>query len=257
LHSNSLRLTGQNLLLKCNSLIPPAPRGKFMNLTDLTPANLRAAPDADIRLAWLRVNQWYGAARQAKAPIEDVVNAAAWVLAEFARRGLAAEQTELARVAQTVVMAAAPADEGGEDAAKPGEKPRLLDVGAVNKSIAVRLVKRDAERRLVTGVVLEPDTVDLQKDTVTAEEIGLAMERWMLAGHAWDVQHEGPEREDIKLVECYQCPADVVIGEEPVRKGTWVTTVKVLDDDLWAKVKAGEITGFSIEGLGVRTPVNA
>ena len=123
--------------------------------------------------------------------------------------------------------------------------------------VAVRLVKRDAERRLVTGVVLEPDTVDLQKDTVTAEEIGLAMERWMLAGHAWDVQHEGPEREDIKLVECYQCPADVVIGEEPVRKGTWVTTVKVLDDDLWAKVKAGEITGFSIEGLGVRTPVNA
>ena len=140
---------------------------------------------------------------------------------------------------------------------KQGEKPRLVDVGAVSKSLSVRLIKRDAERRLVTGVVLEPDVVDLQKDVVTADEISLAMERWMLAGHAWNVQHEGPEREDIKLVECYQCPADVVIGEQPVRKGTWVATVKILDDDLWAKVKTGEITGFSIEGLGVRTPVNA
>jgi phage head maturation protease len=31
-------------------------------------------------------------------------------------------------------------------------------------------------------------------------------------------------------------------------KGTWMISMKVNNDDIWQKVKAGEIKGFSIEG---------
>ena len=30
--------------------------------------------------------------------------------------------------------------------------------------------------------------------------------------------------------------------------GTWMVSMKVYNDDVWAKVKAGELHGFSIEG---------
>jgi hypothetical protein len=31
-------------------------------------------------------------------------------------------------------------------------------------------------------------------------------------------------------------------------KGTWMISMKVNNDDVWQKVKAGEVKGFSIEG---------
>ena len=37
-------------------------------------------------------------------------------------------------------------------------------------------------------------------------------------------------------------------GFEHLPKGTWFVTMKVNNDDIWAKVKEGEIKGFSIEG---------
>lgn len=32
-------------------------------------------------------------------------------------------------------------------------------------------------------------------------------------------------------------------------KGTWMITMKVMDDNIWEKVKNGDVKGFSIEGL--------
>ena len=39
-----------------------------------------------------------------------------------------------------------------------------------------------------------------------------------------------------------------------MRKGTWLLAVHILADDLWAQVKDGQLTGFSIGGAARRVP---
>lgn len=39
-----------------------------------------------------------------------------------------------------------------------------------------------------------------------------------------------------------------------IAKGTWLLAVRVLSDDLWRRVKDGELTGFSIGGSARRVP---
>ena len=60
------------------------------------------------------------------------------------------------------------------------------------------------------------------------------------------------ELEDIHVVESWikesAIDKSVNYGFEHLPKGTWFVTMKVNNDDIWAKVKEGEIKGFSIEG---------
>jgi hypothetical protein len=42
-------------------------------------------------------------------------------------------------------------------------------------------------------------------------------------------------------------------GSFNVRKGTWLMTWRIKDDELWEGVKAGEFTGFSIGAKAVVT----
>jgi hypothetical protein len=41
----------------------------------------------------------------------------------------------------------------------------------------------------------------------------------------------------------------------PLPKGTWMLAARFVDDELWNKVKARQITGWSIGGLATRTPI--
>jgi len=56
------------------------------------------------------------------------------------------------------------------------------------------------------------------------------------------------------IVECYIAPCDFKIGDEQVRKGTWLLGVQ-WSPDYFAKIEAGERTGFSMEGRAVRVEV--
>jgi hypothetical protein len=38
-----------------------------------------------------------------------------------------------------------------------------------------------------------------------------------------------------------------------IRRGTWLLAVRVVDDELWQQIKAGELTGFSIGGSALRS----
>lgn len=132
---------------------------------------------------------------------------------------------------------------------------------ATEKSYSVEILKADEEQRLVTGIVLEPETFDSQGDKISEEEIFKAMEFFMLHQVLAD-QHEknadnSPVQCNITVVESYQAKVDEVINEQPVKKGSWVMTVKVWDDEEWADVKSGKRTGFSIRGPGYRQAVAA
>lgn len=58
----------------------------------------------------------------------------------------------------------------------------------------------------------------------------------------------------VKILESYLAPAGFELDGKQVKKDTWLLAVRVMDDDLWRQVKAGELGGFSIGGSALRNP---
>jgi hypothetical protein len=128
----------------------------------------------------------------------------------------------------------------------------LVAKRAARKTLECAIAKADDEKRLVYGIVLEPDTVDLQGDTITVDTIEQAAHHFLAQSRAVGDMHSGPA--DAEVVESYLAPADGEMGGQSFTTGTWVMAVKVNSDALWKLVKAGEYTGFSIGGHGARRP---
>ena len=136
--------------------------------------------------------------------------------------------------------------------AKPGEKPQVIDLtkAPVKKTIEVQIYKRDNEKQLITGIVLEPDTTDAHGDRINIDEIEQAAHRFMLKSRIIGLQHR--EKGPVEIVESYVAPADFQINGQKVAKGSWVMTVKVHDNATWKQVKTGKYTGFSVGGMAIR-----
>lgn len=114
----------------------------------------------------------------------------------------------------------------------------------------VPIAKIDGELQKIYGVVLEPDMVDTQGDTMTAEEIEKAAETFMKSRVVGDKHRKIAK--GVELTDSYVCQGPTKIGNKTVKKGTWIIGVKVLDHGLWTKIKGGEYTGFSVGGRGNR-----
>lgn len=131
--------------------------------------------------------------------------------------------------------------------------------GTVQKSedvaIEVALWKSDADH-MVYGVVLTPDLEDSQGDIASAEEIQKAAHAWLADYREHDVQHSGTRQLDIVPVESFVAPQDLEIAGQRVVKGAWVLGARVGDAE-WERVDKNELTGWSIEGSGIREPVSA
>lgn len=118
-------------------------------------------------------------------------------------------------------------------------------------------VNKDGDERYVLGVVLEPDVIDAQQDTYSAEEVRGAAEKFMENFRNMGLMHKQLVNEKVKILESYIAPTDMTLeGGETVKKGTWMMAVRVLDDTLWKSVKGGQLTGFSIGGSAIRKPVS-
>jgi hypothetical protein len=140
--------------------------------------------------------------------------------------------------------------------AKPTQEPEapvsVAEQAMVNKALThVKLFKTD-EERFVLGAVLEPDTVDSQKDFYNAESIRAAAHSFMEHYQALGKQHSEIVTGKLKILESYLAPVGFTLGEETITKGTWLLAIRVADDDLWDQVKKGEFTGFSIGGAAYR-----
>lgn len=138
---------------------------------------------------------------------------------------------------------------------------RKIDVRAAHpeeiaKAMFVPIAKVDEEKRLIYGVVLEPDVVDTQGDFATAEAIEQAAHDFLARYRIIGEQHRKAAR-PTEIVENYITPHDLRLGSQEVRKGAWVMVVRVLADSLWADVKGGLYTGFSIGGWGEGKPARA
>ena len=108
------------------------------------------------------------------------------------------------------------------------------------------------DERYVLGVVLEPEVVDAQGDIYSPEEIRHAAHRFMEEFGGLGLMHRFRVNGQVKVLESYLAPAEVRVGETVIRKGTWLLAVRVLSDELWAQVRDGALTGFSIGGSARR-----
>lgn len=141
----------------------------------------------------------------------------------------------------------------GEWLMSPTERsPEVEKSSSAEIRIEVPIIKADKEKRIATGIVLEPDTVDAHGDTIDAEAIERAAHNF-LAKYNKETRlgllHEIFGDIGVELVECWVAPVDMMLGGQKVRKGTWLMSHKILDEALWKQIKAGEITGLSIGGV--------
>lgn len=137
--------------------------------------------------------------------------------------------------------------------AKAGDE---TESGHDRVTVTAPVCKVDAEKRLVYGVVLEPNVVDSQNEWERPETIERTAHLFLAKyneetelGHqhaTFDIRAE--------VVESYIAPQDLdfdgeLTAENVIRKGSWVLVVHITDDELWQAVKDGDITGFSIGGV--------
>lgn len=114
-----------------------------------------------------------------------------------------------------------------------------------------RIIKADTDSHFVTGIVYEPMVEDSQGNYMTEEEITKAAYWFAKNANSVDLQHCFVKCEDVSVVESYIAKCDMEIEGQAVKKGTWLMTVEVTNDDIWDAVQKGEITGFSMGGVGV------
>jgi hypothetical protein len=116
----------------------------------------------------------------------------------------------------------------------------------------VKLWRDDAapeERRLVYGIVYEPDERDSHGDYMDADTIERAAHGFMQSRMV-GLQHE--REAPATVVESYIAPTDMVVAGQAVKKGSWMMVMRVEDQELWGRIKMGEFGGLSLGGFGER-----
>ena len=163
------------------------------------------------------------------------------------------ELESLANVQHTADKAepqpSAGAPPGGSSA--PAEQVRARLSVALEKRIPLL---KTAEERYVLGIVLEPETVDAQKDIYAAAEIREAAHTFMEQYQNVGFMHQSSLNGRVKILESYLAPTSFEISGVHVHKGTWLLALRVLDDQLWEQIKTGELTGLSMGGSAARLP---
>lgn len=111
-------------------------------------------------------------------------------------------------------------------------------------------IEKAEEKRLVTSIVLQPEITDAQRDITNEDEIEKTAHRFVADYNRYTkigYMHKDFRRK-LQLAESWTTKGPQIIGGKNIKEGTWLMTVKVLDDKVWKGVKAGKIRGFSVGG---------
>jgi uracil-DNA glycosylase family 4 len=133
---------------------------------------------------------------------------------------------------------------------KPDEIKKPIIKEKIRKEYYAKIVKQDGDQQIVTGVVLEPYTIDAHGDTISPDEIEKSAHFFLENSRTVGDSHQ--KVAPAEVCESYIAPADFVTNGQKVMQGSWVISVKILDINTWLKVKNGYYTGFSVGGFGIR-----
>lgn len=99
-------------------------------------------------------------------------------------------------------------------------------------------------QRIVYAEVLIPDVPNTAGDFQTKEMVREFAYGFMANGFELDVDHDNVARDGLRVVESFIARED----DPDFLPGSWVVGVYVGDDEVWGKIRRGEINGFSWEG---------
>ena len=122
---------------------------------------------------------------------------------------------------------------------------------------------QDEEKRIVSGVAMVADMPIYRRDAVRgeyyvvfdADSIFKIAKKWARSNKydSVNAHHKTPIEEGVSLFESYIVDRERGVmppkGYEDVANGSWFVSYLIDNDDVWAKVKAGEFKGFSVEGV--------
>ena len=128
------------------------------------------------------------------------------------------------------------------------------------QTIKAALLKKslNEEKRLATFLVLEPQdedytTSDLHGDWYdldTVEDACHSFNRFCRKANLFHLV----DTTAFEFVESYITESDMVIGEEPIKKGSWLAKIYVNKSDVgdlvWESIKSGEFNGLSVQCEG-------
>lgn len=123
----------------------------------------------------------------------------------------------------------------------------------VINEINVPLLRVNAKKRIVYGVVYVPMKADSHDSYMTAKTIEDMAHRWMIQSRMMDEQHDfvlgaGAPVESFIVREGDK---DFVDDQGVALVGAWVLGTKVEDERVWKKILSGEILTYSIAGVAV------
>jgi hypothetical protein len=118
------------------------------------------------------------------------------------------------------------------------------------------------EKRIVIGPAMVPDLRIYRKDKegnpyhvyFSTETIRMIAEKYMRNKYIDnnDENHDGTAVKDVYVIESWikedEQDKSNKYGYEDLPVGTWFVSMKVRNDEVWNKVKAGELNGFSVSG---------
>lgn len=158
----------------------------------------------------------------------------------------------------------------------PDVRPLLDAIGeATGQRQRVELVastKAATDEQFIFGIVLKPEVKDLQREIYGYKAVRDTAHLWMAEFRNTDLQHKvfindaaDPVESTIEKVAYWMAPdgeaypADPATGDPIgapagaklrfVPKGSWTVAHHIRDGALWADIKAGKYTGYSINGL--------
>lgn len=136
------------------------------------------------------------------------------------------------------------------------EEPELL------QARITKAEERAGDEHYIEGVVLEPTDLeggwdpDAQREVYSADDVRKAMLGWAEAGMNMKIQHTAPIPDGaVKVLETWQVRAPFQSGDQAIKVGTWMLSLRVVDSTLWSAIRSGAVTGFSIGGTARRMGV--
>lgn len=118
----------------------------------------------------------------------------------------------------------------------------------------ILIAKTDDEKHMAYCIVYPVNKVDSQGDWATPKEVVKAMIAFMKASNtaSVDTQHNRVLVDGVTIVENWIVKSGDPLFPDEV--GAWAAGMFVENEEIWDKIKKGEITGFSIYGLAKRVP---
>jgi hypothetical protein len=125
------------------------------------------------------------------------------------------------------------------------------------EEIRIDFVKKELndEKQIVYGEVYAPGVVDTDGDAMSEEDIEKMAHDFMLLASKKEVIDTNHDEipNGAYPVESYIAKE----GDPKYTKGAWVLGVKIIDENIWKKVKRGEINGYSFQAMVQKRPVYA